>query len=73
MEIEAMKDQNLAIERLLKMQAYDWQDTQDMEQYRNDPYERYCSNFGNTIRNMASGLGKKFTRFVHTGMDALGI
>ena len=68
-----MQGESLAIERLLNMQAYDWQDTQDMDQYKNDPYERYTNNFGNTIMNMASGLGKKFTRLMHTSMDALGI
>jgi len=41
-EQEKMAEQNLAIERLLNMQAYDWQDTQDMEQYKNDPYEKYA-------------------------------
>eukprot|EP00520_Triparma_pacifica_P016971 CAMPEP_0118642542 /NCGR_PEP_ID=MMETSP0785-20121206/5887_1 /TAXON_ID=91992 /ORGANISM="Bolidomonas pacifica, Strain CCMP 1866" /LENGTH=1549 /DNA_ID=CAMNT_0006534093 /DNA_START=130 /DNA_END=4776 /DNA_ORIENTATION=- len=67
-ELEAMKDANLAIDRLLNMQAFDWQDTQDMDQYNNDPYEKYANSFGHSIVNMASGIGKKFTRFMHTSM-----
>ena len=68
-----MKDANLAIDRLLNMQAFDWQDTQDMDQYNNDPYEKYANSFGHSIVNMASGIGKKFTRFMHTSMDMMGI
>ena len=66
-------DPMIAVEHLLKMQAFDWQDTQDMAQYDNDPYEKFSNKFGNRVMAMANGIGKSLTRLASMALDATGL